>query len=370
MSFKKAALGTTLTVLATASFSALAYDVNDMSWGEIEAQAKKEGNITFAVWYLQPQWREFVKDFEQDTGIKVRIPEGTHDGNRNKLMAESRRDKGSIDVLAIGPTSIDVINKETTLLPLEKLPEFSQLTTRAEGVESEGYAVTFWGNQTGLAYDPTRIDEKTLPQSFEEMEAFISNNPMAFGVNDPNGGGAGLRFIESTIRHVSGDAEQGEKVDRKIIRSWSTAWDWFQNNKEDMLITASNADSLTRINDGEITIAPAWEDHLAALQQQGAITDRIKFYIPEFGMSGGGNFVTVPSNGQKKAASLVFINWLTSADTQAALNKTFGIAPQHPEADSSNALIPTEMRALATEPFNADYAAELKKQFTRNVLMQ
>ncbi|MGF1790342.1 extracellular solute-binding protein [Photobacterium profundum] len=370
MSFKKAVLGTALTVLATTSFSTLAYDVSTMSWDEIEVQAKKEGSITFAVWYLQPQWRSFIKNFEQETGIKVRVPEGTSDGNRNKLMAESRRDKGSIDVMAIGASDMTIINNGTTLLPLEKLPEYSKLTTRSEGVESNGYAVTFWGNQTGLAYDPTRIDESKLPQTFEQMETFIKNNPMAFGVNDPNGGGAGQRFIESALRHVSGESSMGEKVDRNIVKSWSKTWDWFQNNKEDMLITASNADSLTRINDGEISIAPAWEDHLSGLQNQGAITDRIKFYIPEFGMSGGGNFVGAPSNGQNKAASLVFINWLTSAKTQAAMNKAFGIAPQHPDSDASHAMISAEMRQNSTESFNAKYAAELKKQFTRNVLMQ
>ncbi|MDM8923862.1 hypothetical protein QU862_11720, partial [Escherichia coli] len=32
---------------------------------DLIAQAKKEGSVTFNVWYLQPQWRSFVKDFEQ-----------------------------------------------------------------------------------------------------------------------------------------------------------------------------------------------------------------------------------------------------------------------------------------------------------------
>ena len=35
---------------------------------DLIAQAKKEGSVTFNVWYLQPQWRSFVKDFEQQYG--------------------------------------------------------------------------------------------------------------------------------------------------------------------------------------------------------------------------------------------------------------------------------------------------------------
>lgn len=362
---------TLLSVLfAATSFSAMAYDVNQMSWEEIEAQAKEEGSITFSVWYLQPSWRQFVQSFEEETGIKVRIPEGTHDGNRNKLQAESRRDKGSMDVVALGPTALKTFNIDNTLLKLEKLPGFDKLQTNAEGVNSQGYGVTFWGNQTGIAYDSGRIDEADLPQTFSEVESYIQNNPQNFGVNDPNGGGAGLRFIESTIRHVNGNFEMTEKTDPKVVKSWSKTWDWYQSNKDDILITASNADSLTRINDGEIIMAPAWEDHLAGLQKRGAITDRIKFYIPEFGMSGGGNFVTIAKNSQNKAAALVFINWLTSPEVQTALNAEFGSAPQHPDADSSQSLLPQEMRDRATEPFNSEYSAMLKRQFTRNVLMR
>lgn len=362
----------TLMSLLAASISlpAVAYDVTQMSWEQIEAQAKKEGSITFSVWYLQPAWRQFIKSFEQDTGIKVRIPEGTLDANRNKLVAESRREQGSMDVVALGAPTLRTFDASKILMKLDPLPEFDQLTMKSEGVNSQGYGVTFWGNQTGIAYDSARIAFADLPQTFGDLENYIRTNPGNFGVNDPNGGGSGGRFIEAMIRQINGDEDIGDQTDQTVVKSWSKTWDWFQANKKNVLITASNADSLTRINDGEIILAPAWEDHLAGLQERGAITKRIKFYIPKFGMSGGGNFVSIANNSKNKAASLVFVNWLTSAKTQGELNATFGTAPQHPDADASNSLVPKEMRNNATEPFSASYSAELKKQFTRNVLMQ
>ncbi len=357
-------------LVAAMALPASAYDINSMSWEEIEAQAKEEGSVTFSVWYLQPAWREFVKAFEDETGITVRIPEGTLDANRNKLVAEARRDEGAMDVVALGAATMKTFDFQETLLKLDKLPELSKLKTKSEGVDSQGYGVTFWGNQTGLAYDPARIDESQLPQTFAELEQYIKNNPHSFGVNDPNGGGSGGRFIEAAIRQINGEQNLTDVVDKKVVKSWSKTWDWFQANKGNMLITASNADSLTRINDGEITIAPAWEDHLAGLQERGAITKRIKFYIPEFGMSGGGNFVTIARNTRNPAASLVFVDWLTSAKAQGLLNKQFGSAPQHPEADASNSLVSNEMRANSTAPFSAAYASQISKQFTRKVLMQ
>src|SRR5688572_12445540 len=83
------------------SGAATATPLAQQDWDLVVAQAKKEGSVTFNVWYLQPQWRSFVADFEKQYGIKVRIPEGSIDGNMNKLLAEARREKGKMDVVAL-----------------------------------------------------------------------------------------------------------------------------------------------------------------------------------------------------------------------------------------------------------------------------
>ena len=87
--------------LTTALSVSASQDLSQKSWEEIVAQAKQEGSVTFSVWYLQPQFRLFVKDFEKTYGIKVKIPEGTLDGNMNKLIAEKSLSKGKMDVIAI-----------------------------------------------------------------------------------------------------------------------------------------------------------------------------------------------------------------------------------------------------------------------------
>ena len=86
-------------------------------------------------------------------------------------------------------------------------------------------------------------------------------------------------------------------------------------------------------------------------------------------MSGGSNLVSIPKNAKNKAAAYVFINWLTSAKTQTALNKQFGTTPQHSEASSNLSIISKEMQENSTVPFSPEYAVAVKKEFTRNVLM-
>ena len=83
-------------------------DLLSMSWDDIVAQAQEEGEVTWFVWYFQPQYRELAAAFTEEYGIEVTIPEGTHDGNIEKFLAESGRDTGDIDVLAMGLDRIDL----------------------------------------------------------------------------------------------------------------------------------------------------------------------------------------------------------------------------------------------------------------------
>ena len=355
--------------VGVASSVANAYDINKMSWEEIETQAKQEGQVTFSVWYLQDRWRIFVREFEEEYGIKVKIPEGSLDGNIKKMMAEKKRETGRMDVVAISLDRSDMLRKMNILENMDVIQDGSRKTSfTVEAKDNQAFA--FWGNQTGLAYDPTRVDESELPQSFDDLENWIKNNPEQFGFNDPNGGGAGQSFIQSAIRNKAAGTDYTlEAVDKSALKKWDAVWNWFETVEDDFVITASNADSLSRINDGEISMAPAWEDHLDTLQSKGAVAERIKVYIPEFGMGGSGNMVAIAKNSPRKAASALFVQWLTSKETQGEMNKMFGSAPQHPEADDSNSLIPGEQREHSTVFFSNDYKNAANRAFIEKIIM-
>ena len=62
---KLLSIGLTAAALAVSTFASASTDLSGKSWSEIEELAKKEGKLTVSVWYLQPQFRNFVKEFEQ-----------------------------------------------------------------------------------------------------------------------------------------------------------------------------------------------------------------------------------------------------------------------------------------------------------------
>lgn len=349
-----------------------AQDLKSLSWDQLVAQAKQEGQLTWFHWYAQDRFREQVKAFETEYGIKVTIPDGDAKANINKFLAEKDRTEGDIDVLSSAGLDLKKLSPETTYFgPIDRLlPDSGKLRYQIEGADSKGYAVAFWGNQSGIAYNPQRIKESELPRTIEQFSTFLKNNPGELGFNVENGG-SGPAFIESVARQFAPDVDYAAGVTNpEILKKFTPAWDWFSKRKDQFVITASNADSVTRLASGEFMIVSAWEDYVAGLQKKGEVPKDIKVYVPDFGMPGGGNVVGIPANAKHKAAALVFIHWLTSAKTQTKFTQEFGSVAQNADADSSASLIPPGDRKAsftwATRPLGDD----IKNQFIKNVTLQ
>ena len=372
--FRKLIASAALLAVASAAQAADPTGLLDKSWDEIVAQAKEEGEVNWFVWYFQPDYRQLAEEFTAEYGIEVNIPEGTHEGNIEKFLAERNRETGDIDVIAMGSDRVDLFDpNEVALGPLtDVLPNGSEMPTMVGGFDGKGFAFGWWGNQTGVAYDPEKISADELPQKIADFETYFSENPEQFGLNYENGG-SGPSFFTHVARNLSGMSDDefldGELTEAKMA-SLQNGWDWFLKNTDGYVITASNTDSLQRISQGEFAMVAAWEDHLYGLQKKGEVSDRIRFYIPEFGMTGGGNFNLVPANAPNPAAALVFMNWLNSAEVQTRLNEVFGAAPMHPEADDSNALVPMAMRSYSVISPGNPFNTELRASFIENVALE
>lgn len=364
----KTVFATTTALVASASI-AFSADLSSMSWDEIVAQAKQEGEVNWFVWYLQDELRSAVQAFEDEYGITVTIPEGTASGNADKMLAERERETGDIDVLAWGYSNFATIDNDALFMDLTMLPEDAGRVSKLAGVDGGDHVLAYWGNQTGIAYDPARVAEDALPQTPDQFAAFWAANPGKFGFNYEKGG-SGPSFYQNVLRVVSGlDFADGDDSAARI-EALQPGIDFFNAHADNYIVTASNADSITRVSDGELWMVPAWEDHLAGLQKRGEVRADIRFYIPEMGMNGGGNGVAIPKNAPHPAAAAVFINWLTSAETQTMFNANFGTAPMHADADDSKALVPAEQRQYSTTWGAMPFRDAVVTHFIENVIQE
>ncbi|MBD9525099.1 extracellular solute-binding protein [Ensifer sp. ENS02] len=367
-----------LTIMSLAAIAMAvpvhAQELKSMSWDQIVAQAKKEGEITWFHWYFQDRFREQVKAFEAETGIKVKIPDGSNDSNFNKMLAEKDRAEGDIDVLSLTGADVKKLNVAQYLFgPVRQmLPEGAKLNFTIDGGDSQGYAPAFWGNQMCIAYNPDRIAEADLPRTLEQFASFLEKNPGELGFNAASsGGGSGPGFIEGVTRKLVPDVDYASGIaDAATLKKLGPAWDWFKSHKDQFVVTASNADSVARLTSGEFMMVATFEDLLSGLQKKGEVPKTFKVYVPDFGMPSGGNMVSIPANAKHKAAALVFVNWLTSAKTQTKLSRDFGSAPQHPEADTSESLVSDGDRGKGFTRSTKPLRDDISKQFSLNVLQQ
>ncbi|MEP1535508.1 MAG: extracellular solute-binding protein [Paracoccaceae bacterium] len=322
-------------------------DLSDLSWNEVVAQAQDEGEVVWFQWYFEDRFREVVKGFEDEYGITVVLPDlDNGDAGLNKVLAEAGRDAGDIDVVSIpgSRASAVEVNEFFVSSIMSMLPDAANLTDQAEGGDWEGAAVKFWGNQTGLAYYSARTELETLPQTFADLEGWMEENPGSLGFNFENGG-SGPSLIHNISRNILGITADNTVSETPDL---APVFDWFTSREDQYILTTGNNDSYARLNDGEFTMVAVWEDGIGGLIASGEINENIKVYLPEFGMNGSGNVVAIPENASNPAAALLFVSWLTSAETQTQLNLTFGSASANANSDDSFALIPNAQRANST----------------------
>jgi putative spermidine/putrescine transport system substrate-binding protein len=247
-----------------------------------------------------------------------------------------------------------------------------KLSTVQEGIETKGYLVPLYRNQTGLLYDPERVSDP--PQTWDELVAWINANPKQFAYCDPSKGGSGQAFVQTAIGYLCGglDKYKGDtELDPEKVKNWDLAWNWMNETEELVTITGSNNESLSRLNQGEVSLVVAWDDDTLINLKKGTLFKRAKLYIPKFGLPGGGDTAGVLKNAEHKAAAILFIAYLTEADTQITMNEINGSYLARIDVEGKQALLPEQERQengviWVPGPYKQHFITE----FVKNVLMR
>lgn len=350
-------------------------DVLSLNWDQVVEQAKADKEVVFYAWWGEAYWTEAARLFTEKYGIKATFVLGAC---LDKILAEKDQAAGTVDVCLIGgadvKTSVDAGLWYGPIFP--KMPSTGQLDQNLaayqEGVETKGYLVPIYRNQTGFLYDPDRVPNP--PQTWDELTAWITANPKGFAYCDPNKGGSGQAFVQTVIASLTGGIDK-YKGDAEVVESkvadWNTAWDWLNANEELVNLTVSNNESIDLLNQGAASLIIAWDDDSLVALSTGTLFKRAKMYIPSMGLPGGGDTAGVLKNAPHKAAGMLFIDFLTSNDMQKLMNKTLGSTPARTDITDSPSLIPEADRQSNAVPWvPAAYKTRLGADYTKNVLLK
>jgi putative spermidine/putrescine transport system substrate-binding protein len=353
-------------------------DYLSMPWDKVVEAAKGQPGVTFYSWWGEEFWRDAGKDFEARYGIPVNVIIGDRAANIAKVVAESSQEQGTIDVLHVGGVEVkSLIDAKALYGPLKGvIPDSDKLDPKLfaiqEGFAHNGYLVPVYRNQVGILYDPEKVP--TPPQSWAEFTAWLDANPGQFAFNDPTKGGSGQAFVQTVLLNILGSPEKyagDTEMDQAKVADWGQVWSWLNSNESKFTITASNNDSIDRVNQGEVAMAAAWDDDTSIALAKGTLFKRAKLYVPSMGLPGGGDTLGIPGNAPNKAAALLFINYLTAAETQKKMNAVLGSYLARTDIAGESALLPEEERqkngvAWLPGPYKKYYI----EQFVSQVLQQ
>jgi putative spermidine/putrescine transport system substrate-binding protein len=351
-------------------------DVLAMSWDELVAAAKQEGQVVLYVWYKDSFFVEAMNAFKQQYGIDAKFIMGDRMANFNKALAEKDQAVGTIDTMVVGGDTVKpIIDFGMMIGPMKpRIPHADKLTPvlweKQEGVDTKGYLVPLMRNQTGLLYDPQRVSNP--PQTWAELTAFVDANPKQFGFCDPSKGGSGQAFVQILLNYEAGglDRYYGDtELDPADVANWNQAWDWVNQRKDKLTITASNNDSIKRLNDGELSLVVAWDDVVVDQMNTGGLFKRAKLYIPQMGSPGGGDTLGVLKNAPHKAAAVLLVSFLTDTAQQKAIN-IVGLYPARTDVAVEKTMLTEQERKYSVPWVPAPYKKEFIAEFVKNCLMK
>ncbi len=174
---------------------------------------------------------------EKNPDVRV-IPVHTGPGNAGsqliyeKLHAESQANKETwdVDIAIVHQIFMKWAMDEDLLLPFTNDIATQKYVTspfakNSLGVNIEGYAIPMFHSQTAIAYNPEYV--KDPPKTFEELVAWVKNNPGKFGYNGVKGGASGVSFVVGWVYWKTGRYEKlaiTGPIEQPEIDSWEGAF--------------------------------------------------------------------------------------------------------------------------------------------------
>jgi putative spermidine/putrescine transport system substrate-binding protein len=188
---------------------------------------------------------------------------------------------------------------------------------KALGVDVDGYVMPMFHSQTALAYHPAMVPEP--PASYDELVAWVKDNPGAFGYNGIKNGMSGVSFVVGWMYAKTGQADQLQNgpYDAALEQNWDQALTELKDFNQYVTLTPGNAGTLDMLNRGEIAIGPVWVDMFYTWQADGRVPPDMKLKLIEPGMPGQPMYYVTPAKAANADAAKKFIAFATSPEIQA-----------------------------------------------------
>jgi ABC-type uncharacterized transport system YnjBCD substrate-binding protein len=187
----------------------------------------------------------------------------------------------------------------------------------ALGTNVEGFVMPMFHSQTAIAYNPALVPNP--PKTYDELIAWVKENPGQFGYNGIKGGMSGVSFVVGWMYAFTDDAEQLMQgpYDASVSDDWDEAFANLSEFNKNVVFTPGNAGTLDMLNRGEIAMGPVWIDMFYTWQSDGRLNPDLKITLIGPGMPGQPMYYVVPAKTPNLELAEKFVAMATSPDVQA-----------------------------------------------------
>ena len=305
-----------------------------------------------------------IPSFEKKYGIKVNYYKV--DGNvatQQVIASQNANRDATVDLFFVGSggtlNSLDAAKAMANIPYHQLLPNLQDaredIATAVNGVQHGGAYAPFHLNQVSMAYNSRRIDEQTIPTTFDELLAYAKANPMKVAITSPSRGGSGSGFAMSASMTMMSDECLDEAHDFSRTEAQAAEWakacgqpvvDYYNELKPVVEFTNGNADTLNLLANSQVYMGSAWEDMTYTYLNQSLLPRTIRQVVLEPGLVGGADGIMIPHNAANKASALLFLNELLSSDTQIEKVQRIGSRSPRTSIDFSNEVPQNSMQFL------------------------
>ena len=314
--------------------------------------------------------------FEKKYGINVEIVIQDIDTITHEIILEKDQERGSLDIYFAGFIGDvqTVLDERVLMKGVKKLPEWNSIMEKEriyhKNLYVENLMVPIYRNQVAFLYNPEKVT--VPPRSWDDFNIWIRENPGKF-VFSALKGGSGEAFKHTVLYQLTGGPDKyrtGTRIpDPELVAKWGSVWDWFISNSGNYGLTGSNHDSISRIQSRDAWITPAFVDDTQIAMKSGLLDEKMKLYVPDFGLFYGEDGAGILSNAPHKAAAMLFLYFLLSKDIQLFMLNEIGSDCirndiEHPE----NPLLSVKEREHGISHTDPVYYLYYASEFQKNVL--
>ncbi|MFD2216734.1 MULTISPECIES: extracellular solute-binding protein [Metabacillus] len=334
-SFKKIVAGTMLAVSALSLVACNSSETNN-TVGDGAEQVTKISLYSSGSQNVETFWETVIPKFEEShKNIDVEfvfVPSGTGgQATIDRIIAAKKANKDSEVDIYEGALA-DIIRSE------DEGGLFYELSTDSvqnlENVQEENMAgtqnlaVPYRASSVVLAYNSEKV--KDVPNTAEELNTWIKENPGRFAYNDPNTGGAGSSFVLTTVYNELDESAMNVQ-DESIMKEWDKGLQVLKDMApylyKEGVYPKKNQGTLDLLANGEVDMIPAWSDMALEQMNSKLLPDTTELRQIEPAFTGGPAYLMAVDNGdeERKEASETFLNYVLTQDVQElVIDKMYG----------------------------------------------